>query len=297
MDRLQQIRVFTKVVERGSLSRAARDLGVTQPTVSKALAALENELKQRLLLRSTRRVTVTDSGRRYYDRCREVIETLDEAEAELADDETPRGTLRVHGPVVLGEMFIGPAAVQFQRRHPNVRCELTFLDSYVDLVAEGADLAIRLGHVTDPSIVRRRVGAMKRVLVASPEYLAKNGTPKEPADLAKHAAVRFSGLPSGNSLSIGGTTIEMTPGFLSNNAVTLRDGLLGGLGIGLVTEWLVHEDLKKKALVEVLPETPPAGIEVNVVFPTARFVPRRARMFVEFFMKTLKRTPGMSFNA
>lgn len=294
MDRLQQIRVFTKVVERGSLSKAARDLGVTQPTVSKALSALEAALKSQLLLRSTRRVTVTDPGRRYYERCRAVIDALDEADTELAEREAPRGTLKVHGPVVLGEVFLGPVAAEFQRDHPQVRCEVTCLDAFVDLVAEGADVALRLGEVKDPSVVRRKLGTMRRLLVASPAYLKRHGTPRHPQELAEHRSVRFSGLPTGDQVTAGRTTVAMTPGFLSNNAVVLREALVRGLGIGLVIEFLVADDLRRGRMVEVLPAHPLTPIEVSAVFPSARFIPQRARVFVDYLVRRLEDVPGMA---
>lgn len=297
MSRLQQMRVFVKVVERGSLSRAAADLGVTQPTVSKAVAALEGELRAQLLLRSTRRLTVTEPGRRYYRRCRAILDALDEADLELVEGEAPRGTLKVHGPVVLGELFLGPVAAEFQKAHPQVRCEVTCLDAFVDLVAEGADLALRLGEVKDPSIVRRRLGTMRRLLVASPGYLKAHGAPRHPADLERHRSVRFSGLPSGDQVTAGRHTVTMQPGFLSNNAVVLREALLEGLGIGLVIEFLVADDLKRGRLVEVLPSHPLAPIEVSAVFPSARFIPVRTRVFTDALVQHLARVPGMTLAA
>ncbi len=191
MDRLNQLEIFTRVVERGSLSRAARDLGITQPTVSKALSALERSLSTQLVLRTTRTLAVTDAGRRYYERARQALGTLEDARAEIAETTAPAGTLRVHAPVVLGEFILAPAAVAFQQAHPRVRFHLTFLDQFVDLVAEGADLAIRLGTVTDASLVYRRLGTMRRVLVASPALLAARGVPKEPLDLRAFPSVRY----------------------------------------------------------------------------------------------------------
>ena len=293
MDRLQQLRVFSRVVERGNLSRAAKDLGTTQPTVSKALAALESSLKTQLLLRSTRKLTVTDAGRRFYGRCRELLETWDEASSELSEDDVPRGLLKVHGPVVLGEMYVGPIAVEFQRKHPEVRCELTFLDGFVDLVAEGADLALRLGAVSDPTLFRRKLGTMRRMLVASPAYLKERGTPKQPQDLKGHHWVRFSGLPGGNSVTLGEQSVEIVPTFLANNAVVLRDAAIGGLGICLVTQWLVDDALESGKLVEVLRRHPPTPLEVSVVFPTPRFIPRRVRAFVVALERGLRKAPGM----
>lgn len=293
MDRLQQLRVFTRIVERGNLSRAARDLDSTQPTVSKALSALEKELKTQLVLRSTRQVTLTDSGRRFYEKARGLLEAWDEASAELAEGDEPRGVLRVHGPAVLGELYLGPIAVEFQRRHPEVRCELTFLDSFVNLVGEGADCTVRLGAVTDPTLHRRKLGSMRRLLVAAPNYLARRGVPKKVSELVTHDGVRFSGLPTGNALTLSGQTVEMGSVFVANNAIVLREALVAGLGIGLVTQWLVDDALQAGTLVEVLPRTPPSAIEVNVLFPTSRFIPRRVRAFVDALEEGLARAPGM----
>jgi DNA-binding transcriptional LysR family regulator len=301
MDPLQRLRLFGKVVERGSLSRAAKDLGVGQPAASKALAALEADVGTRLILRSTRRLTLTEAGRRYYERSRQALAMLDEANAELADGDVPRGTLKLHGPVVLGELFLGPAAVDFQRAHPQVRCELTLLDSYVDLVTEGADLSIRLGAITDASVVRRRLGQMERLLVAAPGYLRRAGVPRRPEELSALRSVRFSGLPSGNALTLtspaGATTVEVEPAFLSNNAVTLRQALVGELGVGLVTRWLVDEDLRRKKLIEVLPGFVPPPLEVSAVVPSAKFTPTRVREFLRFLMKRFAGVPGMRLTA
>lgn len=298
MDQLQRLKLFTKVVERGSLSKAAKDVGVGQPAVSKAISAMEEALGVRLLLRSTRTLTLTDAGRQYYERCRQALAVLDEAHAEVTEGDVPRGTLKLHGPVVLGELFLGPACVAFQRQFPQVNCDLTLLDGFVDLVAEGADLSIRLGTITDASVVRRRLGSMERLLVAAPGYLKKHGVPKQPQALADHRCVRFSGLPTGNALTLstsdGPVTVEVPPSFLSNNAVTLKQALVGELGIGLVTRWLVEEELKRKKLVVVLPNAPPSSLEVSAVVPTAKYTPTRVREFLRVLMKTFTKVPGMT---
>jgi DNA-binding transcriptional LysR family regulator len=280
-DRLQQLRIFSRVVERGSLTRAAADLRLSQPTVSKQLAQLERSLGVALVLRTTRTLTVTDAGQRFYARCRTMLETWDEAATELGEGAQLKGTLRVHGPVVLGELFLGPIAVAFQRAHPQVRCELTFLDGFVDLVAERADLALRLGAIEDPSIVRKKLGAMRRLLVASPSYLRRTGVPRRPAELSRHAWVRFSGLAGGDTQQVGSALIGFTPTFVANNAVVLKGALLGGLGVGLVTQWLVERELKSGRLVEVLPQHPVRDLDVSVVLPSPRFVPARVRAFID----------------
>lgn len=300
MDQLQRLRLFTKVVERGSLSKAARDVGVGQPAVSKAMAAMEEALGVRLLLRSTRTLTLTDAGRRYYERCRQALAVLEEAEAEVAEGDVPRGTLKLHGPVVLGETFLGPASVAFQQAFPQVRCELTLLDRFVDLVAEGAELSIRLGTISDPSVVRQRLGAMERLVVAAPGYLKRHGVPRRAEELTGHRAVRFTGLPQGDALTLypgaGPVTVELTPSYLSNNAVTLRQALVGELGVGLVTRWLVEEELKRRKLVVVLPGAPPAPLEVSAVVPSAKYTPTRVREFLKLLKRRFATVPGMTLS-
>lgn len=286
-DRLQQLRIFSRVVERGSLTRAAADLRLSQPTVSKQLAQLERSLGVALVLRTTRTLTVTDAGQRFYARCRTMLETWDEAATELSEGAQLRGTLRVHGPVVLGELFLGPIAVAFQRANPQVRCELTFLDGFVDLVAERADLALRLGAIEDPSIVRKKLGVMRRLLVASPSYLRRAGVPRRPGELSRHEWVRFSGLAGGDTQQVGSAQIAFTPTFVANNAVVLKGALLGGLGVGLVTQWLVERELKSGRLVEVLPRHPVRDLDVSVVLPSPRLVPARVRAFIEALERAL----------
>ena len=293
MDRLKAVQIFSRVVERGSLSRAAEDLGIGQSTVSKALAGLEQTVGTQLVLRSTRRVTVTEAGLRFHRETRSMLETWEAATQALTEGDELRGTLKIHGPVVLGELYLGPIAVAFQRQHPAVRCELTFFDGFVDLVAEGADLALRLGAVTDASIIRRRLGSMQRLLVASPDYLARRGRPRSPSDLERHDWVRFTGLAGGDTQRIGRHQVRLTPTFLANNAVTLKHAALGGLGVALVTRWLVHDELRSGALIEVLPRHPLTALEVNAVFPTPRFIPRRVRQFVAALEAGLRDAPGM----
>lgn len=298
MDQLQQLRTFVRVAERGSLSQAARELGVTQPTVSKQLAALESRLSTRLLQRTTRRVSLTDAGRRYYDRCRAVLAELDEAASELGPSHGLRGALRVHAPTTFGELFLAKLAVQFQARHPELKLDLVLNDRYVNLIEEGADVALRMGRGSEPGRVVRRLGSLPRVLVASPAYLASAGTPGNVAELVAHRGVRFSGAPSGDTLELQGPdgpiSARLPSAFTSNNALVLREALLAGAGIGQVPRWLVHEPLAAGALVEVLQPLSVAAVEFNAVFPSGRFVPERARRFVDHVTRGLGGVPGIA---
>lgn len=297
MDQLQLLQTFVRVAERGSLSQAARELGVTQPAVSKQIAALEARVAARLLQRTTRKVALTDAGRRYYERCRAVLGELDEAAAELRPGRELRGPLRVHAPTTFGELFLGRLALQFQQSHPEVVIDLVLNDRYVNLVEEGADVAIRMGRGHEPGRVVKRLGLLARVLVASPAYLRRHGAPKTAADLARHRGVRFSGAPGGDVVELRGprgpVSARIPSAFTSNNALVLRQALLAGAGIGQVPRWLVHEPLRHRALSVVLPELSVPPTELNAVYPSGRFVPERARRFVEHVAEGLRRAPGI----
>jgi DNA-binding transcriptional LysR family regulator len=294
MDRLARLRLFVQVGTRGSLSGAGRALGIGQSAASKALAALEREVGARLVLRSTRRLSLTEAGQRFLDQARTALQLIDEAMMEAADEREPKGTLRLHGPAVFGERYLGPWAIAFQRRHSQVRCSLTFLDGYVDPIAEGADLSVRMGPVDDPSVVRRRIATMERLLVASPTYLRRRGMPTTPASLRSHDGVRFTGLRQGDQLVLGGLSTELPHVFLANNAVVLEQALLAGLGIGLVARWLVHEAVVRGALVPVLPEFQAPLAEINVVLPGGRLMPARTRAFITVLERNLPHVPGVT---
>ena len=199
MDKLSAMRAFVEIADRGSLTAAADALGKAQPTMVRTLANLEAELGTRLLRRTTRRISLTEEGRGYLERCRQILADVDEAERALVSGDTePRGELRITEPVTFGQWHVAPAIVAFLQRHTKVRVELFLLDRVVNMLEEGIDLAVRIGELADSSMIANQVGWMRRVVVARPDLLARVGEPATPEDLAGQSCVQFRGLGAGN---------------------------------------------------------------------------------------------------
>src|SRR5215468_1889819 len=195
MDRLESMSTLLAVVDAGSLSAAARRLKTPLTTVSRRVSELETSLKTRLLTRSSRRVALTDAGRSYVAACKRILEELGEAERAAAGEySAPTGDLLVAAPVVFGRLHVLPIAIEFLRAYPDIDIRLRLADSIVNILEEPVDLAVRIGHLPDSGLVARRIGAIRRVICASPSYLAARGTPKEPADLAAHDCITFEGM-------------------------------------------------------------------------------------------------------
>lgn len=287
MDRLKSMQYFIRAVELGSLSAAARELGTTQPTVSKALGALEQELGVRLLERSTTGLSLTDQGQRFYARSKLVVEEFNDAVSDVQGQTgQAKGLLRVNAPVALGQFRLTALVHEFLSRHPDVDIELILNDRFVDLVEEGVDVALRLGGALPPNVVARRIGVSQRLLVAAPGYLEKHGTPQNPPDLVMHNYVRFAWLPSGDEVELhnaGARVSVQTKGrFRVNNALSIRETLAMGAGIGLCPAWLVDDLLRTSALVHVLPGWTGTAQELFVMYPSRRYQPLRAKLFIAF---------------
>ena len=287
MDRLNAMHYFIRATELGSLSAVGREQGVTQPTVSKALAALEAALGVRLLERSTTGLSLTDQGQRFYQRAKLVIEEFNEAVADVQGQTAQaRGLLRVNAPVALGQFRLTALVNAFLEHYPEIEIELILNDRFVDMVEEGVDVALRLGGSLPQNVVARRIGVSPRLLVAAPGYLERHGTPQHPQDLANHNYVRFAWLPSGDALELYSAservTVQAKGRFRVNNALSIRETLATGAGIGLCPEWLVDDLLKSGGLTRVLPDWSGIEQELFVMFPSRRYQPARAKLFVEF---------------
>jgi DNA-binding transcriptional LysR family regulator len=299
MDRFMLMRTFARVAEKGSLSAAGRDLGLTQPAVSQQLTALERELQVRLLHRTTRGLTLTEEGERYYQRVKEILGAVEEAEEALNTPDGPlQGMVRVQAPSGFGQLHVSPSLIAFKQRHPGLVVDLILEDRISDLVSEGVDLAIRLGEVKAPGLTVRRLGRIRRLLVASADYAREHGLPRSPEELTSHPFVRFSWMASGDDLTLvgpdGPRTVRTQATFLANNAFSLIEAVRSGLGIGGVQGPLVHRHLQAGELVEVLPDWAYPPLDMHAVYPSRRFIPRRVRAVVEHLAATLARIPGMA---
>ncbi len=299
MDRLVAMEMFVRIVETGNFSAVARQLGTTQPTISKQLTALEQRLQTRLLNRSTRSISLTEAGAAYYERCRRILDEVREAEGALGKLQSAlSGTLHVNASIGLGQIFITPLLLKFQRQYPELAIELSLNDRYIDLVEEGVDLAVRVGRLADSNLVARRLGSSRRVVVATPAYLAARGTPNRPEDLAHHSCLLYAYLSTGNEWSFNGPDgeirVRVRGDFKANNGDAIRQALLAGVGVAISPDWLIHDKLESGEVVALLPEFAPPPLDINAVYPSGRHVSTKVRTFIEFLQDEFKAIPAFS---
>jgi DNA-binding transcriptional LysR family regulator len=296
MDKLRAMETFVRIVEAGSLTAAAGLLDTSLTSVVRALATLEARLGTRLLNRTTRRIALTDEGRDYFERCRRVLAEIDDAENALsARQATPAGKLAITAPVMFGRLHVGPVVADFLAAHPAVHAELMLFDRVVDLLEEGMDVAIRIGHLRDSSLVAVPLGTTRRVVCASPDYLTRNGEPARPADLAGHRCVRFLGVAPGSEweFSDGGAgsgVLRMAiKGALATNQVDAAlDACVKGLGCGVFLDYQVRQPLAAGTLTRILQAYEPAPIPVHVVYPHSRLLSARVRSLVDWLVPRLR---------
>jgi len=299
MDRLDAYAVFVKVVEAGSFSAAARELGVTQPTVSKRVAALEAALGAALLHRTTRRLQVTAAGERLYESARRVLDEVARGEAEVRRlDLTPAGELRVNLPVAFGQTCVVPHVASFLTEHPDVTVDLRFAERYVDLLEEGVDLLLRIGRPPAGSMVARRLGVTERVVVAAPAYLAARGTPEHPHQLAAHDALVYANNRAGTRWVFrrgdADYSVRVEPRVRSDYGGSLRTLAREGHGLALLASWFVADELASGSLVRVLSDYAVPRLDVLAIYPSRRFLPFRARRFIEHLAKRFADDPHLT---
>jgi len=290
------MRIFTRLVQTGSFSAVAREMSIGQSTVSKRLAALEVKLGTRLLARTSRKLHVTEVGSDYYERCLPILMEVDEAEASARSmTHNPKGVLRVNVPVSFGQRHVIPRMPEFLKTYPNVKLDIMLMDRHVDLVAEGIDVAIRIGLLADSSLVARRLGESPRLLVASKSYLEKRGRPNHPDELKDHNCLVYSLLSTGNiwhfqhqgkkfSVQVNGT-------FQANNSDAVREMALAGSGIMVLPKWMSHPYIQNGELEEILTEYPPKAFPIQALYPHNRYVPSKVRSFVSFLQQAYASDP------
>ena len=294
MDRLEQLSAFVEVARRQSFAQAAQQLGRHVSAVSRAVAALESRLGVRLLQRTTRRVTLIDAGRDYFKRCETLLAEFDGADAEVRElAASLRGTLRVSAATGAGQTLIAPIVPQFLAAHPLMSLDLQLSNRYVDLVEEGYDLALRVGTLAaDSRLVVRRLAPTRRVLVASPAYLERRGSPRSPQQLREHACLvlDIGARPQRWELQRARThtAIDVKGPLHSNNSFVLLTACKEGAGIGLLPASVAGADVRSRQLRHVLPGWASAEQGIYAVYPSARFIPAKVRAFVEFVAARLR---------
>lgn len=294
MDKLQAMRVFTTVVESGSFVRASEQLHLSPTATSRHVAELEKHLGAQLLQRSTRRLSLTDIGTGFYERCRQILADLEEAEAQAATAESqPRGMLRISLPHSFGLRYVAPLLPEFCKRYPELQIELRFSDRKVDLIEEGIDMAVRITGELQTSLVARRLAPVRIACCASPDYLRRQGPPQHPDDLRRHNCLTYSYAPTGNLWSF---TQEGKPhdvpvkgSLQANNGEMNRLAALDGLGIAMLPTFMVCDDLRNGRLIPVLQDFPIPQPHVHAVYlPGARRA-ARIKVMVEYLWDALGR--------
>ena len=279
---------FVRTVDAGSFASAARLIGASPSAVSKSVARLEQRLGVRLLQRSTRTLSPTAEGAAYFERVAPHLRAIAEAEDIVQVPENVRGLLRVTVPSTLGRPLIAAWAGSFLERYPDIKLELSVTDRRVDLIRESFDIAVRIGELQDTSLIGRSLGVLKYVLVASPKYLDRRGTPRSIEDLRQHASLRY--LRAGRPLPFtfaNGTRIVAEGPFDTDNAQYLIEAALEGAGITRFVRLAIENDLANGHLRIVLPETPLVSEPVHVLHPFGRQVPLRVRLFVDFLVDAI----------
>ena len=285
MDRFQAMAAFVRVVETGSFSAAARQIGVGQPALSKTVAQLEDRLQVRLLLRSTHGLTPTEAGLRFYERARTALREADEAEQDARGAGAGlTGRLRISAATTFARLFIVPRLPDFLARHPTLDIDVILDDRMVDLVAEGIDLALRMGDLDDSTAVARRLARGARSVIATPAYLARAGTPRLPVDLAAHQAVIYSALGSHWTFRQAGAEVSVTVGGRLRVSAPegLRAAVLADMGLAIASDWMFAPELADGTVVRVLPDWALPPLDLWAVFPTGRMATAKARAFADF---------------
>lgn len=290
MDKIAALTAYVTVVEQNGFAAAARTMGQSRSAVNRMVIALEDELGAQLLNRTTRRVSPTANGAAFYERARAILEDLADAERELGESqEDIAGQLRVNAPMSFGTMHLSSAIADFSAQHPQLRIELHLNDRLVDIVEEGFDIAIRIAEPRDDSsLVDFRICEARRVICASPDYLAQHGQPERPDDLKRHACLHYGNLPSGNLWRLigprGSTGVHVNNVLCSNNGEVLRDAAVAGRGVTMLPTFIVGRELQAGRLVTVMSDYRAPELVLAAVYPPTRHLSAKIRLFTDFLV-------------
>ena len=300
MDRITGVQLYLRIVETGSFSKASADLGVTQPTATKHVAALEAKLGARLLNRNTRGISTTEIGALYYEKCKTIQRELDEADnlAALLQSKVG-GRLRISTSVAFGRRVVTPLALRFMREHPELSIDLAFDDRYVDLVEQGLDIALRMGRLADSTLGARYLGLNPWLVAAAPDYLARAGTPATPADLAGHACIVYSSVQGDHRWQFTdpagrGATAAVQGPLRSNNLSAVLAAARAGHGLAALPWYVARESVADGSLVVVLARHALPVQELHAVFPSPKLLPSKVATFIDFLRHALDEEPWLA---
>lgn len=293
MDRLEAMRTFARVAELGSFAAVAQQLGVARSVVTRQIAALEQHLGAKLMVRSTRRLALTSAGTAYLEKCRVILNLVDAAETDVAEQRAvARGHVRIGLPLSYGLKKLAPLLVDFAESHPEVSLEMDYTDRRVDLVEEGFDLSVRITSRLDPADVMRKLGSAKLLFVASPAYLARHGRPRHPSELAGHECLGYVGDATRDAwpFTVNGRVeyAHVRSRIRANNGDALCDAAARGLGIALQPDFIAEPHLQAGTLASILADFPPPELGIYALLPSTRYMPYRVRVLVDFLSERLR---------
>jgi DNA-binding transcriptional LysR family regulator len=292
MDKLRAMQAFIHIADEGSLTAAAAVMESSLPAMVRTLAGYEAQLGVRLFNRTTRRISLTDEGRRHLDSCRQILAALDDAEAALsAEAAEPAGHLTITAPMLFGQMHVAPAVTRFVQTYDKMRCSMVLADRVVNLLEEGIDVGIRIGELEDSALVALPVGSIRRVVVASPGWLRRHGTPQHPKDLLKLNCVRVTDhVPTWGPFNDKGRPLRLAvSGNLAFNQIAPAvQACAAGAGVGMFFSYQVAPFLKNRQLRIVLDNFEPPTRPIHVVYPHARLLPMRTRVFIDWIREALR---------
>lgn len=292
MDKFLEMQTFTAVVDAGSFVRAAETLDMSKAAVSRYVAELEARLGVRLLHRTTRKLSLTEEGRAFHARCKALLGELDEAESEItARSAQASGLVKINVPVTFGNLHLAPLWSDFMSQNPRVTLDVTLNDRVVDVVEEGYDMVVRIAALPSSSLISRQLATTRMVLCASPAYLTAHGQPKHPLEIADHAVLAYSLLATGDQWVFDGPdgrqSVAVNPVLRTNSGDTCRVAALKHLGIILQPTFLVGEDLRSGALVQLMPQYRSSEFGIYAVYPSRRHMSAKVRLLIEFLAKAL----------
>ena len=287
MDRLDAMHLFVRVAELGSFAAVAQQLGVARSVVTRQIAGLEAHLGVKLMARSTRRLTLTSAGTAYLEKCRVILNLVEAAETDVAEERAaPRGNIRMSLPLSFGLKRLAPMLLDFSQRYPEVGLDMDYTDRRVKLIEEGIDLSIRITRKLDGGDVARRIGASRMQVVAAPDYLARHGRPRHPADLIHHECLGYTagGQAQGWQFIVGGQaqTFPVRSRLQANNGDVLTEAAAQGLGITMQPDFIIDDYLAAGRLEAILGDFPIAELGIYAILPSNRHVPHRVRVLMDF---------------
>lgn len=293
MDRLRELEVFVAVADAGSFAKAGSRLRLSPPAVTRAVSALEDRLGARVFNRTTRSLNITDVGQRFLESARRILSDLDAAEKEaVGESAAPHGHLTMTASVTFGRSALAPVVCDFLNHYPRVSVSVLLLDRVANLVEEGIDLAVRIGPLPDSSLVAKKIGTVRRILVASPDYLARRGVPRTPTELRLHSMIAFTGLMPNREWRFadgkGGSSVSFTPRLEINDAVASIAAAEMGDGITVALSYMVADKIRDGRLVPVLDSVTPPPVPVHLVHPQNRLISPKLRAFLDFASPRLR---------